>query len=709
MPVQPTPQPAPTSATTDRPKFKVEIKESWSDAWEPADYVEPVSWADHVSPTMPAAQFRFAAGQMLRADQSAYAEENPLDLRDWFVRVLELPPPPDPSVPQAAPGEEPSLLVLWTGQFMQVTTQFDGNTTAPYADQDLVAFGLTSALDRTGVTGSYVDSVDGDGKPKRVDTPLDFNEGFSRGQREIGNRSLAAFTWTDGESVQHTAYAFAGHGDTEQDPAFKWSALDIVKYLIEFYAPPGMTFTVGGQTSALETYFPPRVPTEGRSVLQIINSVIAFKRGLAYRVVVHEPADDSEPATIELKVFTGVDQAVSVGDATLPANPDVIELDLTLNPAINQRVVTLDTRFRYDRIEVLGERILVCCTVSLADGNLTKAWNTTEENRYRAATGDDPERNDSFRTDDNLSHVFTTFRVPSDWDWMTGDNVGGPRDVNVNVGVNQQGNLQTAPNPLPPVRTWGHRVERFLPIKLTAADTTHRPEYLAPFVLIQGEPDPDNPSAAAVWEFAHAPGDGGLKAQVTPLDNTFGLSVRFSPPHVMAANHWPDNTPETGVEPIYDYTKLRATIAFRTDKRLSVVVDIAAPGPASGGSSRVLTISVPDAETHWIASKTILGLTATGAPRRLAPPLNDLPRDDAPRLRQIAALAKAWYGIDRTSLSLRADGINHGLLPLGAYLKRTRGARSTEINTIVTSRSYDVASDTLSVVTSFGELEPTSF
>jgi len=35
----------------------------------------------------------------------------------------------------------------------------------------------------------------------------------------------------------------------------------------------------------------------------------------------------------------------------------------------------------------------------------------------------------------------------------------------------------------------------------------------------------------------------------------------------------------------------------------------------------------------------------------LTPPLNDLPRNDTPRLRQIAKIAKAWYGRDRTRLS----------------------------------------------------------
>lgn len=67
---------------------------------------------------------------------------------------------------------------------------------------------------------------------------------------------------------------------------------------------------------------------------------------------------------------------------------------------------------------------------------------------------------------------------------------------------------------------------------------------------------------------------------------------------------------------------------------------------------RNVTMIEPSNITRVIESSVTPGVMLDiGRGVGLAPPLNDLPRNDTPRLRQIAAIAKAWFGRDRTRLA----------------------------------------------------------
>ena len=120
---------------------------------------------------------------------------------------------------------------------------------------------------------------------------------------------------------------------------------------------------------------------------------------------------------------------------------------------------------------------------------------------------------------------------------------------------------------------------------------------------------------------------------------------------------------------------------------------------------RPLLLNVAGAHADWIVAGTIVA-TAAG---ELKKTLNGgFLRDDRPKLRDIARMAFEWYGKQRRVLNLSFSGITTGF-DIGQLVTNIgTGATLEEINTCITSITYDLQGNKTTLHTQFGELDFTA-
>jgi len=107
---------------------------------------------------------------------------------------------------------------------------------------------------------------------------------------------------------------------------------------------------------------------------------------------------------------------------------------------------------------------------------------------------------------------------------------------------------------------------------------------------------------------------------------------------------------------------------------------------------KVLVLPIHDAELWYIAPNTVLGVTDGKLDQYTSGSLSNgggLLRDDRLRLIIIADSAIAWYGRDRSAVSIALQGLQV-VAPVGGILNKVSGAwQADSIGTIITSRTWD--------------------
>jgi hypothetical protein len=134
---------------------------------------------------------------------------------------------------------------------------------------------------------------------------------------------------------------------------------------------------------------------------------------------------------------------------------------------------------------------------------------------------------------------------------------------------------------------------------------------------------------------------------VSVSDTDWGVFLQATPNHLLALNHWSGAT-DSGTDPLYDYSKLIATIALETDQRLELTYEL----PEGDGST--MDIVARDAELWVLAPNTVVGVTPGGV-LKVSPPYAWTIRNDAERLSFVMAGAIAERLL-RTSLGIETLG-----------------------------------------------------
>ena len=756
MPTPPLQPAGAPSAPRLVPRTRVWTRESWSDAWTERPHLEPILCVNEAAPGRHQALFLWRAGSMRRPGDLDFTEVDPLSIRGHWVWVEHVVPDEEADVDE---GEEPPLVharTLFVGRFAADDADEGGLLPYPAITQRLTAYGVDQELDLTPVAGSLVTNPDyPDPEPDKplwmIDTGLVFNEPLSEPAGEDrtadeddadpapalrGNRSANPLTIA-GQELYHFS---ADNG--------RWTALEAIEHLLrlhyqQLHLPEGdrpdvPALPISGQLDALAVLPAEEFdPTTG-SVLQALYRLIDRRQGLGFTIrygpqpVWREggtPIEQGDPpryATAPTEILgLEADQpslyVYSIAEVDLPLEDDEIipknPDQISVAPDVGDGIVS-DFLFgksaarRYGRIVVQGERIVTTFTLSFADGTLQPGWTPEEESDYKtAAGGDDDALNDDIRRSEHFAHVYSRFIVGSlsepgggAWRFMVGDGAGGDLHFVVPI-IDADGEFVSASEDIPTYRAWAdaYRILPRLPMRgpqglFDGGADANRParddDYRPPVIFAKDGNDR--------WFPLHLGNEEIPGAHIRPLTNRFGLEIILPVPHLAALNHF-DGAAATKKEPAFDYETIVATVAVEADQRLRVQHDI-----AGGDPNHVLYIDVPGAAFHFVNYETVVDLEvvagAVALRRYEQSELEVVIRNDAPRLRRIAARAAAWYGVDRQTVRYTRTKFDEDT-DVGALITTTiEGYEPQPVNTPVTQVVFDCRDGVMSVRTSYQEL-----
>lgn len=674
------------------PDVRIMAKKKWSDLWLEQEHLECLRCTDCAGPEMPSATFRYRAGHILREGDDKFRDYPLKDLRGYFIKV-------EVDIGQA-------WELLWVGRIEADTVDYLGLDQGPTADQVLLAYGLQHELDRRPINTAWVKPA-AEQVAVEINVALTFNDDYVYGFRTVGNRSAVRVPKTGGSEetggegsgsgdAGDVTLAYAFSGDRQIDgKRFVWTVRDILEHILRFHqihSDDRAVFSLGGAADALNTIVYPEIRAEGETIFSLLNRLLDRRRGLGW-CVRYDWNNTTQREAPVIHVFTHSDVAITFNDGVLPANPDTIEIETDRSKhLVEVEQLSKDTLSFYGKVVVEGERVLVAFSASVQDGTIRRGWSLADQVLYKAAAGSAAaaEDNDLYRSQDRFADVFQKFLLPENWDFKAGDGEGGDKStINLKVDPTTGAIDPTAEEPaIANIRTWGQSLSRSLPLPKSTPSATNEPEFLSPFVLVRKVLH-----GGYFWQLAEYGSAGGVRL----LDREFGFALNSQMNHMMAKTDW-TGANATELEPLYDWTRMIATVAMRTDERLRVEVTI--PG---GDPDRVLYVRVPDAELWWIVKGTVTGVDSAGALQKKSE--SEILRNDADRLKQIAACCKTWYGREHQAATVRFTEILTDSRVGDFVLGIGQVGDRREVNAIISRVEWDLEEFRTTIFASYSELD----
>lgn len=656
----------------------VYLKHLWSDEWEIAPFIEPISATVKVGAGN-SAVLRFRYGAIVWPEIKTWQTYTAYDLNDWFVQLRTT----------STEGKE---IELFTGMIIEDSTIVHGSDATEHTgDQMFQAAGLEYLLSKKIITAAVVNENGTETIIEHV-PPMNIRQAGDIGLQ--GNRT----TNPNGNSI----YRYSSDG--AEWTHYQYLAMILYDYRPYYYAADGtlsyIPFYGSGQVELLNEIITTQ-NIEGLSVVQLLDRLIDRRRGFGWRIG-HVGFEAS--SSIPIEVFSVFSDTITVGDTTITANPAQVSIDFG-NTADTQGVnFRFSSGNQYNAIKVRGERIVSC--FSMEGSDLTEGWTSAEETAYKAgasaATGyaglsDAQKRtiNDEFRSNDRFARVYRNLILSKTWNWQ---------DYNshfVNLAVDYQGTITGVQGAY-----WNHskKLLRHLPLKegfdyytgdspVDNNPTGTIAEQLSPLVWLKynGKYHQADRLAESI--------NGAPSMSVRPLDTELGLVIGARPNHLLALNHW------SGVEPsewyaVFDYDELVCTIAVETDQRLEVT---AASAEATETNWRQLVIDVPGCELWYVCPDTYVGVDANGALQTYAC-TNEL-RNDKAKLQAIAAAALGWYGKKRQVLTAKLSYLFLSAQPGTLITSVLNNKTRQQVNTILSEVNYDFESGSSGIMTAYAELD----
>lgn len=424
---------------------RVLVKSEWGDSFQTVEYLDALSAETTVAPDIGRALLRYRYGEILNAPRTFYDFFDAQELDGKIVKIE--------TVANTNNGERQIFLGIITSESNQT---FGDDVGAASGIQTIAAYESTAILDRHTLEGAVFEVTPG--VAAVIGNMPDFNRRAKFGLSVLGNRSAARI---------NSAYVFSTDGAV-------WTNRDVVEYLLAVHSPPGLSFRITGQDAALDTIIETH-SLEGMSLFRALNSLVDRHRGLGWNLI-----GDGD-GVFDFNVFTLLDEEISVGDSTVPANDNIVD-DLAVSADRGvQATVTYTSDSQFDRVNVIGAKIRSCFTVSFAGGALQQAWTSAEETAYEATVSEeDDAENDAERQTDKHKRVFQSFRIPPDWDGTSDTADPEVRAVALPT-VNDDGTIDVT---AAAERFMSQKaLSRALPIEKSAAISGAEPEYLEPIVV----------------------------------------------------------------------------------------------------------------------------------------------------------------------------------------------------------------------------------
>lgn len=554
-----------------------------------------------------------------------------------------------------------------------------------------------------------------------VDRAIGFNngEGDSRGPGEIGvpgNKSTAAAAFELGKANRTT-----------------WKLWGAIEYLLDEHAPQDSAgnhepceFVLTAPAS-LQTYLEaqntPPTPTEGRSVLELLNALLDQRLGLTWRI---EWADLSGWAVVAVDTLAASAVALP-GSLTLPA----CSVQSTFAPdafdELTQCRYRVNIERQVDRVVVRGARRRSVFTVGVAAGTLEPAWSSAQETAYidgfsgdgsyGSLTDEEKKRaNDRIREGADLERVYQAFRIPSTWNGQSNDGgAGTPGYACPEMAFGSTSSLGPGKLSLP-----GLRLLPSTPLVVgwdytnatapTDADgTATNREFQRPFAVI------DAGDASTQWRFVDAinsttedAGSGStVQRKVSYHLRTLAgePAIQLSPgsgqAHALAKTHFDAGSPALSNQATeVNYDTLRATVCAEWDEYCQGQSPLADP---TTDPLDTLYIYIGErARQDYLAPGTIFDCS-NGALKTVT--TGGLLRDDRNLCGQIARMAYEWYSTARGTLDVGFRGIIEPLAP-GTLVTAIGTAEAAEtLNAVVSQVIYDWQSGTTTLAAGYQELD----
>lgn len=626
------------------------FKENWADEWTWVPYVRAIDATQTVGPSVDQCTFEFDFGQMKRELWATFEIWDPLMVLGTYVCVYCY----DPFAEWSA----------FVGVVDFESAKLDGTLAYPQGLQRFNAYGLEHLLDRRQIDESITEVG-------TIQRNIIFNQRAGRGLKAQGNKRTSYHQfgadndeWTNLKICEYVVHNFS---DSAIDWDFYGPGLDVLDEIVEEHDLWGMT------------------------PLQVLNKLIDRRRGLVWCVT----PELTPGGAVGIYVTTSLAFPIVYEGAEFPANQDQIviwhENVIDMKPTVHFSQLEA-----FDTIVVNGGPLMVCGTFSYADGTLEEGWEVegTEEDDYVQPGLADADENDNARTADRLRNVFQKHRVPALWTGLLNNGEGtSVNNYNALPEVTRDAYVDVTQ-----VATFWQRGKLFeqdLPVLETNSLTVTELDRVRSFAIVQ------DPEESSRWHFVNKPSDEDLpKATFRLSDREMAFYVEPERAnHIYALNAWGD-ADDSNIDPVFDYTKIMATLFFETDKRLQVITDV--PGVVLSETGREKLIDVPDAE-YWIMVPNTVYDIQGGNLVRAAEPTYQTFRDDSERLRQIAAMARAWYGSARALLSMELDYLTPEYWSASMVLGILGAWEAQPIGTVITERRYDFTTNKTYVSTGFVE------
>jgi len=587
----------------------VEIKQNWSDDWTLDVELRVMRFqiacaGQDVSQCV--LQRRY--GRIKDLHESAIADRESINLDGWWIRLKLI--------------DDGGDIVVFVGQVSGEGRDIWGSDVVKSGVQEFVAYGPKLILRKTHISKSYW-MVEASEQELGWVPHMNARDAQTF---QIGNRSIITLAAPDGSRT----YVYGGTD--------LWTRYEYAEYVLKRFVDQshnsGPAWWLGGQADLLkqldDTVF--LEPTQSAS--KILRDLIDPRLGIDYKIVPH---DDG----FEIFVFALQAEEHSFNGATLPQNPDTVMAVVSTDKNVPRPHIAHTDDHKYGKITLIGERIVVCCTLRPVENNLEKKWTDALETAYKAGTGESSDldtEHDAVRRDEKFRPVYQLFGAPANWTHgaPSFDDSG---EITTDTAPAQKTMRETLPW-LPMLEGYDYN---------TSPPTNRNPIDVEPSQLpLQAWLYDQTAERYVLAEEAHV--------SVSSLPSDWGVLLQSSPNHMLALNEFdPDDadTEDTVLDmdndPVYDYNELIVTLALRSDQRLTLSVE--SPDP----DGTVKEIHVPGAEIWYALSDTVVGVDDDGEPLYINAD-NLVLRNDTTRMAFLMAGAMARYFYPRSRARIHIKG-----------------------------------------------------
>jgi hypothetical protein len=694
---------------------RVYVKRLWADPWAQVEGLYCDWFKLACSPDVSEAELSWTAGRVMPPGETDFGNRATLGYEGYYVRIdLDQTPNGTP------PWDIAYTPIRWYGVIVDSAQDRGGiGETVTYVKQKLICRGLEYLLHRATVDSSFVKTAAGEAEIGRA---IAFNLGSGEESDHIRKDNRSTAVGVNG------SYIFAASLDeADCEP---WYGDEIADYLLAYHHPEDKNGIVKipfeldpGFSSSVLRKFSPTLHAQDKTVKEVLDELIDRRRGIAWYVDVNvlSVAGVVLSETPQVVVVTfNKDIIILPSGAAIPANPSQTTWLMDDLATIRSHTLVSDTAVQFDRVIAKGERLGACFTIDYDSTTLEKDWTGALETAYDdGASGDagyaalddyaKMSANQQFRRADKFLKVYRYFRVPPTWDGSVNgsvacpnpDDAGGATTVFWYPGLRFKDSL-----PLLTERDYAN-VAAITSEELTKS----KPEYLRPFALIY-----DNSASRYYYtdRMAHGgalvddlPTSSGrdYSAHLRMQDDAFGIIVDVSgrPQHAIAST---DFTPADAVdtsdfEADLPWQTINATVFAEFDQHVEAKWPLV-PLTTDADAIKELIIHCPNMRLDYLTPGTNIGIDSAGSALATA---GGYVRDDRTLLKDIARSAFQWYGQTRQALSV----VRHYLVPdvnLGTLVTFVGDAADLEeVNSVVTSQTFNVAEGTISTQTQFAQLD----